>query len=44
MTVQPCNTCGTLKRIDLMVKNNEALKCVSCYTGKKKTTRKEKKQ
>ena len=34
MKTKPCVTCGTLKRIDLMVKNNEALKCVSCYTGK----------
>ncbi len=43
MKTKPCVTCGTLKRIDLMVKNNDALKCVSCYTGKL-LTHKEKKQ
>ena len=36
MTVQPCNTCGTLKPAELLAKNAEALQCVSCYTGKKR--------
>jgi len=44
MTVQPCNTCGTLKPAELLAKDAEALQCVSCYTGKKKATRKDKKQ
>jgi hypothetical protein len=43
MTVQPCSTCGTLKPTELLAKDAEALQCVSCYTGKKKTTRKDKK-
>ena len=43
MKNKPCSTCDTLKRIDLMVKNNGALQCASCYTGKQ-LTRKDKKQ
>jgi len=44
MTVRPCAFCGTLKPIELMAKDNKTLECVSCYTGKKKTNRKDKKQ
>ena len=43
MIVKPCTSCGILKARELMVNDDEALQCVSCYTGKKKTNRKDKK-
>ena len=37
-----CSNCGILKPRELLAKNDEALQCASCYTGKKKATRKDK--